>query len=66
LQSKLKNKKEENILELSENAKVVFAAEKAKRLGAIRAKVKTDFYFRPEVTEKVVECLLRELQNINV
>lgn len=66
MQSKLEHKKGEDILELSENAKVLFAAEKAKRLGTIRAKVKTDFYSRPEVREKVVEGLLKELQNIDV
>ncbi len=55
---------ERDRMELTEGAKAVFAAEKAKRLGSIRAKVKTDFYARPEVKEKVVEGLLRDLHNI--
>lgn len=66
LQGKLDGKKGEDVVELSENAKVLFAAEKAKRLEAIRAKVKADFYSRPEVKEKVVEGLLRDLQNVHV
>ena len=66
LHGKLEGKKAENVVELSENAKVLFAAEKAKKLEAIRAKVKADFYSRPEVKEKVVEGLLRDLQNVHV
>jgi hypothetical protein len=49
-------------VELSEKAKLLFAAEKAKKLGAIRAKVKKGFYEEPEVTKKVVEGVLRDLK----
>lgn len=66
LQNKLRYKKGEDMLELTENAKALFADEKAKRLEAIRAKVKTDFYARPDVREKVIEGLLRDLQNVGV
>lgn len=49
-------------VELSEKAKLLFAAEKAKKLGAIRAKVKKGFYEEPEVTKKVVEGILKDLR----
>jgi hypothetical protein len=49
-------------VELSEEAKLLFAAEKAKEMGAIRARVKTGFYNSHEVTERVVEGVLRDLQ----
>jgi hypothetical protein len=49
-------------VELSEEAKLLFAAEKAKKLGAIRAKVKKGFYEEPEVTKKVVEGVLKDLK----
>ncbi len=49
-------------VELSEEAKLLFAAEKAKKLGAIRAKVKKGFYEEPEVTKKVVEGLMRDIK----
>jgi hypothetical protein len=49
-------------VELSEKAKLLFAAEKAKKLGAIRAKVRKGFYEEPEVTKKVVEGVLKDLK----
>jgi hypothetical protein len=49
-------------VELSEKAKLLFAAEKAKKLGAIRAKVKKGFYEEPEVTKKIVEGVLKDLK----
>ncbi|MEK7250831.1 MAG: hypothetical protein AAB209_10470 [Bacteroidota bacterium] len=49
-------------VELSEEAKLLFAAEKAKKLGAIRAKVKKGFYEEPVVTKKVVEGLMRDIK----
>jgi hypothetical protein len=47
---------------LSDEAKMLFAAEKAKKLGSIRAKVKKGFYEDPEVTKRVVEGLIKELK----
>jgi hypothetical protein len=49
-------------VELSDEARALFAAEKAKKLGSIRAKVKSGFYEDPEVTKKVVEGLINELK----
>ena len=49
-------------VELSEESKLLYAADKVKKIGVIRAKVKNGFYESPEVTEKVVEELLRELK----
>ncbi len=49
-------------VELSDEAKMLFAAEKAKKLGAIRAKVKKGFYEDPEVTKRVVEGLIKDLK----
>ncbi len=62
---KLDEKERTDRMKLSEDAKVLFAAEKAKRLGLIRAKIKTHFYLRTEVKEKVVEGLLRDLQYLH-
>ncbi len=60
-QNRLDEKERAGQVRLSEKGKVVLAAEKAKRLGAIRARVKTDFYRSREVKEKVVAGLLRDL-----
>lgn len=64
-QGRLDEKERACQVRLSENSKVVFAAEKARRLGAIRAKVESDFYTRPEVKEKVIEGLLRDLHSLS-
>jgi anti-sigma28 factor (negative regulator of flagellin synthesis) len=48
--------------ELSEEAKLLFAAEKEKKIGEIREKVKSGFYNTPEVTEKVVEGLMQDIK----
>lgn len=49
-------------VELSEEAKMLFAAEKAKRIGQIRAKVRNGFYEQPEVTERVIDGLIKDLK----
>lgn len=49
-------------VELSEEAKLLFAAEKAKRIGQIRAKVRNGFYDKSEVTERVVDGLIKDLK----
>ena len=49
-------------VQLSDEAKVLYGAEKAKKIDAIRANMKNGFYETPEVTEKVVEGLLRDLK----
>lgn len=49
-------------VELSEEAKALYAAEREKKLDEIREKVKNGYYDTPEVTEKVVEGLKRDLK----
>lgn len=49
-------------VELSEEAKMLYSAEKAKKMGEIRARVTSGFYDSPEVTAKIVEGLLRDLR----
>lgn len=47
---------------LSNEALQLFATEKMKRLETIRDRVKTGFYESREVTEKVVEGLIRDIR----
>lgn len=49
-------------VQLSDEAKVLYGAEKAKKNEVIRANIENGFYETPEVTEKVVEGLLRDLK----
>jgi hypothetical protein len=60
--SKSERAEKKDRVELSDEARMLFAAEKAKKLGSIRAKVKSGFYEDPEVTKKVVEGLIKELK----
>ena len=50
-------------VELSDEAKSLFASEKAKKMGEIQARVASGFYDTPEVTQKVVENLLKDLRS---
>lgn len=49
-------------VQLSGAALKLFAAARAQRLAEIQERVRTGFYDRPEVTEKVVEGLLRDIK----
>jgi hypothetical protein len=49
--------------EVSEEARALFDVEQNRRFDAIREKIQQGFYFQPDVTEKVVEALLKELKN---
>lgn len=66
--NKLKEKKSERTdkvdrVDLSEEAKMLFESEKAKRINEIRAKVENGFYDSQEVREKVVERLIMDIQD---
>ncbi|MBX2989645.1 MAG: hypothetical protein KF749_00605 [Bacteroidetes bacterium] len=50
-------------VELSEEAKSMFAAKQAKQTEEVQEKIKNGFYFSPEVTEKVVDGLIRDLKS---
>jgi hypothetical protein len=55
-------KEKQDKVELSQEAISLFATEKAKKLNEIRAKVKSGFYEAPEVTQKVVEGVMRDIK----
>jgi hypothetical protein len=64
--SKINGKKDgkpevQDKVQLSEEAKSLFGADRAKKIGTIQANIESGFYETPEVTEKVVEGLLRDL-----
>jgi len=56
---------EENEMKLSPEA-LSLSMEKVKKLDEIREKVQNDFYFRPEVKERVIEGLLKDFKNLLV
>jgi anti-sigma28 factor (negative regulator of flagellin synthesis) len=49
-------------VELSEEARALYDVEQTRRFEAIREKIRQGFYFQPDVTEKVVDALLKELR----
>jgi anti-sigma28 factor (negative regulator of flagellin synthesis) len=50
-------------VELSEEARALYDVEQTRRFEAIREKIRQGFYFQPDVTQKVVEALLKELKS---
>ena len=48
-------------VELSTEAKSLFEAGEQKRMEEIQQKIRDKFYFRQDVTEKVVDGILRDL-----
>jgi anti-sigma28 factor (negative regulator of flagellin synthesis) len=48
--------------EVSDEARVLFETEQNRRFEAIREKIQQGFYFQPDVTEKVVDALLKDLK----
>ena len=50
----------EDRVELSDKAINLFSASESKRFEEIRQKVDDGYYFRREVTEKVVDAMLRD------
>ena len=52
----------EDRVELSDKAISLFTASESKRFEEIRQKVDDGYYFRREVSEKVVDAMLRDLK----
>ena len=48
--------------EVSDQARALYDATQAKKIEDIREKIRNGFYFTPEVTDKVVDVLLSDLQ----
>jgi 3-isopropylmalate dehydratase small subunit len=48
-------------VEVSAEAKSLFEASEQKRLAEIQQRIQEKFYFRREVTEKVVDALIKDL-----
>lgn len=49
--------------EVSDEAKLLFETERAKKIREIEEKIESGYYLRREVTEKVAQALLRRLSN---
>ena len=49
-------------VELSEEARALYDVDQSRRFEAIRERIRQGFYFQPDVTEKVVEALLKDLK----
>jgi anti-sigma28 factor (negative regulator of flagellin synthesis) len=54
----------EDRVELSDEAIHLFSASEGKRLEDIRQKIDSGFYLQKEVSEKVVDAMLRDLKLI--
>ncbi len=62
-ESKVRDADLKDRVELSEEAKLRFAADELARLNAVNSKIDSGFYSTPDVTEKVVEGLMRQLRS---
>jgi anti-sigma28 factor (negative regulator of flagellin synthesis) len=49
-------------VEVSQEARALYDAERTKRFDAIREKIRSGFYFQRDVTEKVVDAVLKDLK----
>jgi anti-sigma28 factor (negative regulator of flagellin synthesis) len=64
---KVKAKKREesekkDSVEVSKEARAMYDAEQTRRFEAIREKIRTGFYFQRDVTEKVVDAMMKDLK----
>jgi anti-sigma28 factor (negative regulator of flagellin synthesis) len=48
--------------EVSEEARALLEADRTKRFEVIREKIRQGFYFQRDVTEKVIDALLKDLK----
>jgi hypothetical protein len=62
-ESKEKTTDRKDSVELSEGAKIRLAADEVAKQKAINEKIESGFYDSQEVTEKVVDGLVRHLRN---
>ena len=49
-------------IEVSDEARAMYDAEHTRRFEAIREKIRKGFYFQREVTEKVVDAMLKDIK----
>jgi anti-sigma28 factor (negative regulator of flagellin synthesis) len=49
-------------VEVSQEARAMYDADRTRRLESIREKIRNGFYFQKDVTEKVVDGLLNDLK----
>jgi hypothetical protein len=49
-------------VDVSAEARAMYDAEKTQRFQAIREKIRKGFYFQRDVTEKVVDAVLKDLK----
>lgn len=49
-------------VDVSQEARALFEAERTQRFDAIREKIRKGFYFQRDVTEKVVDAVLKDLK----
>jgi anti-sigma28 factor (negative regulator of flagellin synthesis) len=49
-------------VEVSQEARAMYDADRTRRLEAIREKIRKGFYFQKDVTDKVVDGLLNDLK----
>ncbi len=49
-------------IEVSDEARAMYDAEQTRRFETIREKIRKGFYFQREVTEKVVDAMLKDIK----
>jgi anti-sigma28 factor (negative regulator of flagellin synthesis) len=59
---KVPAKRSQDRAEVSEEARALLEADRTKRFDVIREKIRQGFYFQLDVTEKVIDALLKDLK----
>jgi anti-sigma28 factor (negative regulator of flagellin synthesis) len=49
-------------VEVSKEARALYDADKTRRFEAIREKIRNGFYFQRDVTDKVVDAMMKDLK----
>lgn len=49
-------------IEVSQQAREMYDAERTRRFDSIREKIRQGFYFQRDVTEKVVDAMMKDLK----
>lgn len=50
-------------IELSDEARAMYESKQSGRFEAIRERIRQGFYFQKDVTEKVVDAMLKDIKN---
>jgi anti-sigma28 factor (negative regulator of flagellin synthesis) len=50
-------------IELSDEARAMYESKQSTRFEAIRERIRQGFYFQKDVTEKVVDAMLKDIKN---